>query len=49
MSVAGVTPMKWISILAVGFLVFMVLWYTGYVEQFLGPWASWARFIGYFH
>ena len=40
--------MKWVSILAVAALVFMVLWYSGYVEQFLGQWASWARFIGYF-
>jgi hypothetical protein len=47
-SFVGDTPMKWVSILAVAALVFMVLWYSGYVEQFLGPWASWARFIGYF-
>ena len=40
--------MKWVSILAVAALVFMVLWHSGYVEQFLGPWASWTRFIGYF-
>jgi hypothetical protein len=47
-SLVGDTPMKWVSILAVAGLVLMVLWYTGYVEQFLGPWASWAKFIGYF-
>jgi hypothetical protein len=47
-SFVGGTPMKWVSILAVAGQVFMVLWYTGYVEQFLGPWASWAKFIGYF-
>src|SRR5215218_9246212 len=47
-SFVGDTPMKWVSILAVAALVFMVLWHSGYVEQFLGPWASWTRFIGYF-
>jgi hypothetical protein len=26
----------------------LVLWYYGYAEKFLGPWASWANFIGYF-
>ncbi|HVK14629.1 MAG TPA: hypothetical protein VM597_38175 [Gemmataceae bacterium] len=40
--------MKWLSIVGVVGVVLMVLWKAGYVEQFLGPWASWARFIGYF-
>jgi hypothetical protein len=40
--------MKWALILAVAVTVVMVLWYTGYVEKFLGPWAAWAKWIGYF-
>jgi hypothetical protein len=38
--------------LGVGLLIFVViivlLWKYGFVEKFLGPWASWAKFIGYF-
>ena len=40
--------MKWISILAVAGVVVIVLWKLGFVEQVLGPWASWAKWIGYF-
>ena len=40
--------MKWFSAVGVVGVVVIVLWYTGYVEKFLGPWASWAKFIGYF-
>lgn len=38
--------------LGVGLLIIIVgvvlLWKYGLVEKFLGPWASWANFIGYF-
>jgi hypothetical protein len=40
--------MKWVSILAVTVLVVVVLWRCGYVEKVLGPWAAWAKWIGYF-
>jgi hypothetical protein len=40
--------MKWVSILAVTLLVVGVLWRSGFIEKTLGPWASWAKFIGYF-
>ena len=40
--------MKWLSILAVTAGVVLVLWKLGFVEKFLGPWASWAKWIGYF-
>jgi len=40
--------MKWVSILAVAFLVVGALWRFGFVEKVLGPWAAWAKWIGYF-
>jgi hypothetical protein len=40
--------MKWLSVVGVVGVVAIVLRKLGYVEQFLGPWASWAKFIGYF-
>jgi len=40
--------MKWLKFLIVAVVVFGVLWKYGYVEEFLGPWAAWADFIGYF-
>jgi hypothetical protein len=46
--VPGDSPVK-SSIIVVGILIaIVVLWYMGYAEKFLGPWASWANFIGYF-
>ena len=40
--------MKWITFVLVVVVVFFVLWKFGYIEKFLGPWAAWANFIGYF-
>jgi hypothetical protein len=36
-----------ISLVAVG--VGVVLWKYGFIEKFLGPWAAWAKWIGYFN
>jgi hypothetical protein len=40
--------MKWVIILLVAAVVAVVLWKYGFVEKFLGPWAGWAKWIGYF-
>jgi hypothetical protein len=40
--------MKWAGIFVVAGFILMVLWYSGFIEEFLGPWAAWANFIGYF-
>jgi hypothetical protein len=40
--------MKWVVLLLVVVVVFFGLWKYGYIEQFLGPWAAWANWIGYF-
>ncbi|HSQ54739.1 MAG TPA: hypothetical protein VLM40_03260 [Gemmata sp.] len=40
--------MKWLMILLVVVIVVVVLWKYGFLEQLLGPWAAWAKFIGYF-
>ena len=40
--------MKSTFIAVVVLIAIVVLWYYGYAEKFLGPWASWANFIGYF-
>lgn len=40
--------MKWILILLIAAGVAIVLWKYGFIERFLGPWAAWAKWIGYF-
>lgn len=40
--------MKWIVMLLFTAGVFFALWRYGYIEKFLGPWAAWAKWIGYF-
>ena len=40
--------MKWLVFLLVLALIFLALWKFGFLEQFFGPWAGWAKFIGYF-
>lgn len=40
--------MKWITFLLVIAVIGVVLWKYGFVEKFLGPWAAWSRWIGYF-
>lgn len=40
--------MKWLCLLLVLVVTFVVLWKTGCLEEFLKPWAGWAKFIGYF-
>jgi hypothetical protein len=40
--------MKWISFAVVVVVVFVLLWKYGFIEKFLGPWAAWAKWIGYF-
>ena len=40
--------MKWLVILLVVVVTFVVLWKAGYLEEFFKPWAGWAKFIGYF-
>jgi hypothetical protein len=40
--------MKWVVLLLLIVAVFVVLWKYGYVEQFLGPWAAWSNWIGYY-
>ncbi len=40
--------MKWLSILLVAATIIVLLWKFGFVEEFLGPWAAWANWIGYF-
>lgn len=40
--------MKWLLMLAFLVTVFVLVWKYGLVEKFLGPWAAWAKWIGYF-
>jgi hypothetical protein len=40
--------MKWVMFVLVVAVVFLALWYFGFFEEFFGPWAAWANFIGYF-
>lgn len=40
--------MRWLLIALVTIGVFVLLWKNGFVEKFLGPWAAWAKWIGYF-
>lgn len=40
--------MKWIMILLVTVGVALVLWKYGFIEKFLGPWAAWGKWIGYY-
>lgn len=40
--------MKWVMIGLVTLVVFLGLWRFGLIEKFLGPWAAWANWIGYF-
>jgi hypothetical protein len=40
--------MKWPLFLVILLTVVLVLWKSGFVESVLGPWAAWAKFIGYF-
>lgn len=40
--------MKWLTILVVAVTIFIVLARIGFLEEFLGPWAAWAKWIGYF-
>jgi hypothetical protein len=40
--------MKWLVFLLVIAAIGVVLWKFGFIEQFLGPWAAWAKWIGYF-
>jgi hypothetical protein len=40
--------MKGLVILVVAGAAILALWKYGFVEQFLGPWAAWAKWIGYF-
>ena len=40
--------MKYIIILFVATVVVVGLWTTGFLDDFLSPWADWANFIGYF-
>jgi hypothetical protein len=39
---------KWLSILLVAGTLIIALWKLGFVEKFLGPWAAWGHWIGYF-
>jgi hypothetical protein len=41
---------KWFLVIlaTVGLGVLVALWKNGFVEKFLGPWAAWAKWIGYF-
>ncbi len=40
--------MKWLAFLVLVAVVAVALWKYGYVEEFLGPWWAWAKWIGYF-
>jgi hypothetical protein len=40
--------MKWVSILVVTAIAVGALWRYGFIEQVLGPWAAWAKWVGYF-
>ena len=40
--------MKLVLISLVAVAVAVVLWKYGFVERFLGPWAAWSNWIGYF-
>jgi hypothetical protein len=40
--------MKWVIFVLVVGVVGFALWRCGFIEEFLGPWAGWANFIGYF-
>jgi len=39
---------KWVVLLLFIAAVFVALWKYGFIEEFLGPWAAWANWIGYF-
>jgi hypothetical protein len=39
---------KWALIAFVTVAAIAALWKYGFIEEFLGPWAAWANFIGYF-
>ena len=40
--------MKYVIILVVTAVVVAGLWASGFLDDFLGPWAAWANWIGYF-
>ena len=40
--------MKWLVPVLLIAAALVALWKYGYVEEFLGPWAAWANWIGYF-
>lgn len=40
--------MKWLCLLLILVVTAVVLWRTGFLREFLKPFAGWARFIGYF-
>lgn len=40
--------MKWLTILVVAATAFLAAAKIGFLEDFLGPWAAWANWIGYF-
>jgi hypothetical protein len=41
---------KWVGALffMAGIAGLVWLWKEGFVEKFLGPWAAWSKWIGYF-